>query len=223
MTKNKKKNGNTKHDKMALVPLGPQSVANVLPRAVRWRSVTTEAFQANSFNLELVASTTSTQTYGPVGTKFADVALSYVLSEFYTPAEITRWDAYRIDEIQVYAYLIDVDCTIRVMNAIDMDDTSVIPWPDMRKRVNTSTAVLRLQNPMQLIAKWKPYPDYTPLAGESPSNKIGKPGEWFDTRASTQGFNGLKIHCAGASPLAANVNPTVGFLARAKVTWRAPN
>lgn len=219
MTKKKKNNTN----KMAVVPLGPQAVVNVLPRAVRWRSVTTEAFQANSFNLECVASTTSTQTYGPVGTKFADLALSYVLSEFYTPAEISRWDAYRFDEVQVYAYLIDADCTVRIMCAIDMDDTAVIPWADLRKRVNTSTTVLRLQNPMQLIAKWKPYPNYTPVVGESPSNRIGKPGEWFDTRASDQVFNGLKLHCEGSSPLASTVNPTIGFLARAKITWRAPN
>jgi len=218
---NNKKNANNKQ--MQMVPLGPQSVANVLPRATRWRTVATEAFQARAFSVECVSSTSTPQTYGPVGTKFANLALSYTLSEFYTPAEITRWDAYRIDEIQVYAYLIDVDCTVRVMSAIDMDDMNVPTWSDIRKRVNLSTAVIRLQNPMQLIAKWKPYPDYTPLAGESPSNKIGKPGEWFDTRADTQGFNGLKIHMAGASPLASNVNPTVGFLARAKVTWRAPN
>lgn len=208
---------------MAVVPLGPQSVANVLPRATRWRTVATEAFAAKGFNVTCVASTTASQTYGPVGTKFIDFSLFYNLSEFYTPADISRWDAYRMDEIQVYAYLIDADCTVRVMSAIDQDDVTVVGWPDFRKRVNTSTTVLRLQNPMQLIAKWKPYPDYDPVSGTSVSNKVGKPGEWFDTRADTQTFLGLKLHLEGSSPLAQNVDPKVGFLARVKVTWRAPN
>jgi len=217
------KKANKKANQQLMVPLGPQSVANVLPRATRWRMVQTQAYQSKSFNVECVASTSASQTYGPVGSKFADLALSYVLSEFYTPAEISRWDSYRIDEIQVYARLIDVDCTVTVMSAIDMDDSNVLTWPDIRKRSNLSTAVLRLNNPMQLIQQWKPYPDYQPSAADDPSNKIGKPGEWFDTRASNQGFNGVKIHCVGASPLANNVNPAVGFLAIAKVTWRAAN
>lgn len=223
--KNAKKgaNKNSNPSNMAMVPLGPQSVANVLPRQTRYRTLAHEAFQSKAFATELREGVTSTSTYGPVGTKYLDITLLYKLTEFFVSDQIKRWDAYRIDEIQVYAYLIDADCTVRIMTSIDQDDTSVISWGDLRKRTNVSTTVLRLQNPMQLIAKWKPYPLYTPTTqGDSVANRIGVPGTWFDTAASSQPFGALKIHMEGSSPLAAQVDPKIGFLARAKVTWRAP-
>lgn len=220
MTKSKKKANNA--DKQLMVPLGPQSVANVLPRQTQWRTFKQSAFQTRGFNAECVASTTSTQVYGPTGTKFFDLTLSYVLSEFFISNYISRYDAYRFDEIQVYAYLITADTTVRIMTSIDQDDTSVQNWGDFRKRSNVSTTVLRLQNPMQMIAKWKPYPLYNATQGDSVENKIGTPGTWFDTKSAQQTFGVLKIHAEGSSPLADQVNPTIGFLARGVVTFRAP-
>jgi len=221
MTKNKKNKTNNAN-KMAVVPLGPQSVANVLPRQTQWRTFKQSAFQSRGFNSTCVQSTTSTQVYGPTGTKFFDLTLSYQLSEFFISNYIARYDAYRFDEIQVYAYLITADTTVRIMTSIDQDDTNVESWGDFRKRSNVATTVLRLQNPMQLIAKWKPYPLYTSSQGDSIENKIGTPGTWFDTKSAQQGFGVLKIHAEGSSPLADNVEPVVGFLARGVVSFRAP-
>lgn len=216
-----KKNKNKNKMTVAL-PLGPQSVANVLPRATSWRNIQQSAFQSKSFSAECVQSTSTSQVYGPVGTKFVDLTLAYELSEFFIQNYLARYDAYRFDEIQVYAYLVTADTTVRVMTSIDQDDTAVVNWEEFRKRSNVSTTVLRLQNPMQLIAKWKPYPQYTPTLSDSVDNKIGTPGTWFDCRADQQTFGALKIHAEGSSPLADQVNPTVGFLARAVVTFRAP-
>lgn len=219
-----KKNKNKKQANVSnvMVPLGPQSVANVLPRQTRWRTFEQSCFQSRGFNVTCVQSTTSTQTYGPVGTKFFDLTLQYRLSEFFISNYLARYDAYRFDEIQVYAYTITADTTVRIMTSIDQDDNSVISWGDFRKRSNVSTCALRLNNPMQLIAKWKPYPQYDSTQGDAVSNKIGVPGTWFDTKASEQTFGILKIHAEGSSPLADQVEPIVGFLARAVVTFRAP-
>jgi len=221
MTK-KNKNKKQANANNMMVPLGPQSVANVLPRQTRWRTFEQSCFQSKGFNVTCVPSTTSTQCYGPVGTKFFDLTLQYRLSEFFISNYLARYDAYRFDEIQVYAYTVTADTTVRIMTSIDQDDNSVISWGDFRKRSNVSTCALRLNNPMQLVAKWKPYPQYDSTQGDSVANKIGVPGTWFDTKAAEQTFGILKIHAEGSSPLADQVEPVVGFLARAVVTFRAP-
>lgn len=206
-------------------PLGPQSTAVVIPKQTRFRTFATEVWQSKGFAVELVDSTDSDQVYGPVGTKFADLTLGYTLDEFLDSSDYSNWDAYRFDEIQVYGALLTSEANIRVHSSIDADDTTVASWQDFRKRPNASTAVVRFNNPMQLIAKWKPFPEYsassTTVGANQTNNKVGKPGQWFDTRAFQQSFLGLKIHLEG--DLFTGVgDPRMTFLARAKIALRAP-
>merc|ERR1712224_890982 len=121
-----------------------------------------------------------------------------------------------MDEVEVFAYSLVADNNVRFHTIVDLDDTNVIPWSEMRKRSNTSMAVLRANNPMQVVAKFKPVPEFTPVAGGDPSNRVGKPMQWIDCRADTQPFVGVKFHLEGETLLTpGTVDPKVGFLARA--------
>merc|ERR1711924_197151 len=129
------------------------------------------------------------------------------------------------DEIQVYGITLTSEANMRVHSSIDADDTAVVTWNNFRKRPNASTAAIRFNNPMQLIAKWKPFPEYTASAttvgANQTNNKVGKPGQWFDTRAFQQSFLGLKIHIEGDYLRVGD--PRITFLARAKIALRALN
>lgn len=201
-------------------PLGPQSVASVVPTQAQFRTAKRSVYEKKAFNAELVPGLLS-QTYGPPGTKFADLTIGATIGDFFDSQELKAYEQYRFDSIELYAYNVNPDCNVRIMTALDFTDAAVDTWEQIRMRSNMSTAVLTIQNSMQMIAKWKPVPDYVEVSGPSPSNRVGKPGEWFSCEAFTQPFLGIKLHMEGAGVLTSEVDPKVGLLMRAHVTFKA--
>ena len=191
--------GNPSHGRTNL-PLGRASVAT---RAEVPRYMTSSRNVWELTAQPLVTSTIGVQTEAalPLGNQYADGGFAYSLKSFYEGSDSTlkSFDQYRFKSLTIYAEQAfegsGVDILKSLYISVDHDDTNTPSWLEMQSRDNVALAVLRNNNPKQVIANFTPVAEYTHLiAGSSPSNVVPNSSAWFDMDSVNQKFNGIKLH-----------------------------
>lgn len=200
--RNQRKNQNRqqRRPQRSNLPLGNASVAVGAERP-KYRIVTRHVWQLNATPIISSTITNSQQAYLPVGNQFADVGLAWSLRSFYesTDPTLLTYDQFRISTIQVYAEQAfegpGVDVIKSCFISVDHDDDNTPTWLEIQSRDNVALAVIRNNNPKQMVASFRPVAQYTVSASASaPSNAVPDNSQWFDMTAIGQFFNGLKIH-----------------------------
>lgn len=161
---------------------------------------------------------TSSESFLGVGSEFVSFGRDYTLRNFISAISslVQVYDQYRFKSIDVYAVCPNItEQPVMIHSSVDYDDVVDPSWESLAQRSNVSMTVLKIANPVQRVATWTPRANYVSTAGDSPSNLIPRPHEWFDTASITQSFNGIKI-CAST----AAENMELRFYATAVVEFR---
>jgi len=187
-----------------------------------------KVWAARQETLVMTPSTSTLQTYGPVGTPFANNTLYYRLDDFYTGTDtpLDQFDQFRFAKITVFGLNQSEQslCELTVFTSVDLDDRAPVSWQEIRRRQNVSISMIRPNNPGQVVAEWKPRANFPSSGGASAADNLVPNGNvWFDTTAVSQEFVGVKVHVVGnttfSAPTGSRPN-VVSFLAVAEIEFR---
>jgi len=133
------------------------------------------------------------------GTQFIVKGINYRLREFVDEDIVNNFDQYKIKKIQIFATKNDAARNVTLFTSFDPDDSVSQTWKEISRRQNVSTTTLKINEPRKLVASFVPVGNFTNtgVAGnDSPQNVVPSPNCWWDTTATNQSFNGLKIFAA---------------------------
>lgn len=169
------------------------AAASSVPRML---PVTRKFHLKNSDVFVLDAATTPEQSPLGVGSQFVSFGRDFTLRDFVdSSGDILKvYDQYKFDHIDVY--LINPSPSTNPMlvhTSVDYDDVNTPTWYTLSDRSNIGVATLRIQQPMTKLTSFVPRGNFISTVGDSPTNVVPRPGQWWDTTAATQSFNGIKV------------------------------
>jgi len=137
--------------------------------------------------------------YLAVGTQYFSRSINYRLREFVDQDIVDNFDQYKIRKVQIFATKNDAARNVTLFSSFDPDDAVSQTWKEISRRQNVTTTTLKINEPRKLIASFVPVGNFTntgAVGNDSPQNVVPSPNCWWDTTATNQSFNSIKIFAA---------------------------